>query len=331
VERQPAGTSARAAIEGPGNAPTYVGDEHRVRQILVNLLSNAIKFTTPGGHVRARWSVTSRADAQAHLSGSGPWVAIEIEDTGIGIAPQHLSAVFEPFVQAERGHTRTHGGTGLGLAISRRLARLMGGDITVQSRLGEGSRFALWLPTTRSAEPGIEISAERAVPTSERRTPAIRLHGLGEIGELLRDHAPAVLVAIVDRLRADPDTPLAKEMRASHLEDHQVTFLADLAQMLLILDEAGSETAALLRDGSAIQRTVAEHHGARRHAQLWTESAVRREFEILREEVEDVIRTHVPAGTGDVDAALGVIGRVIERGMENSVGAYRHAEQSREA
>ena len=329
VERPPEDTERRAAVEGPSDAPTYVGDEHRVRQILVNLLSNAIKFTSHGGKVTVRWRTDHHPDAQAHLAGSGTWTAIAVTDTGIGIALQNLSAVFEPFVQAERGHTRTHGGTGLGLAISRRLARLMGGDLTVESRLGEGSTFTLWLPASRPAEPGVEISAERPVPT-ERRTPSLRVHGLGEIGELLRDQASAILVSIVERLRAEPMTPQAKGMRTSHLEDHQVTFLADLAQMLLILDQAGSETAALLRDGSAIQRTVAEHHGARRHAQRWTEDAVRREFEILREEVEGAIRTNVPAGTSDVDAAIGVIGRVIERGLENSIGAFRHAEQSRE-
>ena len=330
VERGERGDGAkRPAIDGPADSLSYVGDEHRVRQILANLLSNAVKFTAPGGHVAVRWTGTDHPDPQAHLAGSGPWTAIEVEDTGIGIAPQHLTAVFEPFVQAEKGHTRTHGGTGLGLAISRRLARLMGGDLTVRSQQGAGSTFTLWLPATRSVESGAGSPVERA-PRPDRRTPTSRVHGLGEIGELLREESAAVVAAWTARLRADALTPLAKEMRGSQIEDHQVTFLADLSQMRLILDEAGSETAALLRDGSAIQRTVTEHHGARRLAQGWSEEAVRREFEILCEEIERAIRARVPPDAGDVDAAIGVIGRVIDRGLENSVGAYMHAAQSRE-
>ena len=95
-----------------------------------------------------RWSSPRQADPQAQLAGSGPWTAIDVQDNGIGIAPQHLSAVFEPFVQAEKGHTRRHGGTGLGLAISRHFCRLMGSDLTVESVYGQGSTFTVRVPAT---------------------------------------------------------------------------------------------------------------------------------------------------------------------------------------
>jgi signal transduction histidine kinase len=114
---------------------TYVGDPLRVRQILLNLLSNAMKFTEAGGRVRLECSA---ADAMTRFA---------VEDSGIGIAPEELEMIFEPFVQAEHGYTRTHGGTGLGLTISRTLARTMGGDVTVESRPGEGSTFSLLLPS----------------------------------------------------------------------------------------------------------------------------------------------------------------------------------------
>jgi signal transduction histidine kinase len=116
-----------------------------VRQILVNLISNAVKFTTPGGSVRLFCGGAKHGDPGARLVGSGPWTFIRVVDTGIGIPDEQLVRIFEPFVQAESGYTRTEGGTGLGLAISRRLARLMGGDITVQSEVGRGSTFTLWL------------------------------------------------------------------------------------------------------------------------------------------------------------------------------------------
>jgi signal transduction histidine kinase len=124
----------------------YIGDDQRVRQILVNLISNAIKFTNPGGRVSVSSSVSGRLPAGIALPGEGPWTCVRVDDTGIGIAPDKLAAVFEPFVQAERGLTRTKGGAGLGLSISQRLARLMDGDLTVSSRPGAGSSFFLWLP-----------------------------------------------------------------------------------------------------------------------------------------------------------------------------------------
>jgi PAS domain S-box-containing protein len=129
---------------------TYFGDEHRVRQILVNLLTNAVKFTAPGGRVTVSAGAAESPSPEAQLVGAGPWIYVRVEDTGTGIPRDQLAAVFEPFEQADSARAYENRGTGLGLAISRRLARLMGGDITVQSEVGRGSRFFLWLPTADS-------------------------------------------------------------------------------------------------------------------------------------------------------------------------------------
>jgi PAS domain S-box-containing protein len=110
------------------------GDPDKVRQILINLLSNAIKFTPQGG----------RIDLKCHEDAK--MIYICVEDTGLGIPEDKLEAVFEPFVQVNRDYASTHEGTGLGLSISRDLARRMGGDLTVESTLGKGSKFVLSLP-----------------------------------------------------------------------------------------------------------------------------------------------------------------------------------------
>ena len=109
-------------------------DAEKLRQILINLFANAIKFTNRG---------TIRSGCE--LDGDG-FVRLYVSDTGCGIAPAHLARVFEPFVQLERELANPVEGAGLGLAISRELARLMGGEITVESELGVGSRFTVRLP-----------------------------------------------------------------------------------------------------------------------------------------------------------------------------------------
>ncbi|CAN5728356.1 hypothetical protein BH23GEM9_BH23GEM9_32590 [soil metagenome] len=129
----------------------YHGDRGRVRQILGNLLSNAVKFTKPGASVSVRCLLRETATEEAQVHGAGPWIAIEVEDSGIGIADSYIPRIFEPFVQVDAGYTRKSGGTGLGLTISRKLARLMGGDLTVRSRAGDGSCFTLWLDTIPAA------------------------------------------------------------------------------------------------------------------------------------------------------------------------------------
>ena len=117
----------------PDVPETARGDADRVRQVLLNLLSNAVKFTSQGS-VRVR---VERAPA----AGDGGALAFTVEDTGVGIAPDRLDAVFDQFEQADASTARTHGGTGLGLAICRRLVEMMGGEMSVESVPDEGSAF----------------------------------------------------------------------------------------------------------------------------------------------------------------------------------------------
>jgi PAS domain S-box-containing protein len=114
-------------------------DARKVRQILINLLGNAVKFTEEG-------------EVRLTLEEVGDEVRFRIADTGPGIAPENLERVFDPFWQVESGATRKAGGTGLGLSVARRLARLLGGDLTVESVVGRGSTFTLTLPTTAPIE-----------------------------------------------------------------------------------------------------------------------------------------------------------------------------------
>ncbi|WP_130470029.1 PhnD/SsuA/transferrin family substrate-binding protein [Candidatus Magnetaquicoccus inordinatus] len=112
------------------------GDDGRVRQILINLLGNAIKFTHEGGVTVE----VLRDPVQENQ------LMFRVRDSGIGIAPEHMEHIFKRFTQADSGITRRYGGTGLGLAICRRLVEMMGGQISVESRLGEGSTFSFSLP-----------------------------------------------------------------------------------------------------------------------------------------------------------------------------------------
>jgi signal transduction histidine kinase len=113
-------------------------DPEKVRQVLLNLLSNAIKFTDAGGRITIE---CSSDDNEA---------TVLVRDTGLGIPEDKLGSIFEPFVQLERNLSSTHEGTGLGLAISRDLARGMGGELTVESKVGDGSVFVLTLRRQRA-------------------------------------------------------------------------------------------------------------------------------------------------------------------------------------
>ena len=124
----------------------FTGDERRVKQVLALLLDNAIKFTPSGGTVTLHCDRVATAPPGVQLRGPGPWTRWRVTDSGIGIPEAELASIFEPFVQVDGGHTRARDGSGLGLTIGRSLARLMKGDLTVDSTPGRGSTFTLWLP-----------------------------------------------------------------------------------------------------------------------------------------------------------------------------------------
>jgi signal transduction histidine kinase/CheY-like chemotaxis protein len=150
VVREVASTAERVVAQH-GNAllirvaddvGTVIGDATKVRQILLNLLSNAGKFTKEG-------TVTLEADRREY-EGRGAWVVLRVRDTGAGMAPEQQARLFQAFTQVDAGLARKHGGTGLGLALSRRFARLMGGDIDVESEPGSGTTFTVRLPAQAS-------------------------------------------------------------------------------------------------------------------------------------------------------------------------------------
>jgi two-component system, sensor histidine kinase and response regulator len=142
-----------AAVHTAG-APSRVRlDPHRVRQVLVNLLGNAVKFT-------GRGAVTLRTRLIAPASEGHATLEFAVEDTGIGIAPGRLAAIFDPFTQADGSTSRRFGGTGLGLTISARLVELMGGRIAVDSVEGRGSTFRVTVPVDDVSDPAGEDSGE---------------------------------------------------------------------------------------------------------------------------------------------------------------------------
>jgi signal transduction histidine kinase len=126
----------RLVVEAQENLGALAVDPMRLRQILLNLLSNACKFTKEG-------AVTLRA---CKVANGGNWIEFAVADTGIGMTPEQQAKLFAEFTQADATTAQRFGGTGLGLAITRKLARLMGGDVTVASELGKGSTFTVRLP-----------------------------------------------------------------------------------------------------------------------------------------------------------------------------------------
>ncbi len=299
-QAQAKGIRLENACDGEG--PAYAGDHDRVLQVLVNLLSNAVKFTPEGGAVTVSCG-TAKARPEARLAGLGPWVCLQVEDTGVGIAAEEAESIFDPFVQSETGHTRTRGGTGLGLTISRRLARLMDGDLTLRSEPGRGSCFTLWLPAAVPRPAG----AEAVEAPSAGADPAALRHA----ADALQRSVAGILDGFVTRVRADPRIPVADRTDAE-IQDHQAALLADVAQSLSVLGDAPGEV-TLLQDGSEFQRLLSHRHGEQRARLGWDRESVRREFAILREEVEAALSRADGSGGEGSAAAWEVLGRLMGR------------------
>ncbi len=161
----------------PGVPQTVLGDEARIRQILVNLVGNAVKFTMQG-------------TVRVHVfMGADGLVFLEVTDSGIGMDETTLSQIFSPFKQGDGSTTRRFGGTGLGLTIVRRLALIMRGDVSVSSELGRGSCFRVTLP----------LPEVRPMPAQPRRAPMAQVQGAIKV--LVAEDAPTNQLVIGSMLR----------------------------------------------------------------------------------------------------------------------------------
>ncbi len=181
----------------PAIPEVLIGDSGRLRQILLNLVSNAVKFT-PTGHVSVR--------AQFDPTGDRPQVRVVVQDDGIGIAPEAVARLFQPFEQAESGTTRRYGGTGLGLAIVKRLLDLMGGDVRLESQSGQGTTVTVTVPL------GLSAGAPPAPLAAVRQGRVLIVEPDAQASEILATYVKAVGLAC--DVIADPAAALA------HLRQH---------------------------------------------------------------------------------------------------------------
>ena len=169
------------AVDYPLSMPRrVVGDPARVRQVLINLVGNAVKFTQQG-------SVAIAACVEGHR-GAELLLQLAVRDTGIGIPSHKLDSIFEQFTQADASTTRQYGGTGLGLAITRSLTELMGGRVTVQSAVGQGTSFELHIPFR-------EAAAQKPVPMPDRDWSHVRALVVMPAGE-----PRSIVLAMLQRL-----------------------------------------------------------------------------------------------------------------------------------
>ncbi|MGH3801139.1 MAG: ATP-binding protein, partial [Pseudonocardiaceae bacterium] len=178
----------------PALPATLHTDEQRLQQVLRNLMSNALKFTDEGG-VQLRIRPASADEvAGGALRAAAARVAFEVADTGIGIAADKLSVIFEAFQQADGTTSRRYGGTGLGLSISRQLTQLLGGELVVRSELGKGSVFTLYLPEVYL--PDISEPSQLAVPDGATQVPPVHQRVAPELVSAARS---------LPQLRSGPD------------------------------------------------------------------------------------------------------------------------------
>ena len=184
VREKAATRHIRLEMETPEDLGRIQADPRKVKQILYNLLSNAVKFTSDGGRVTLRAGQVSRADV-GRRSGSSAFrsfplddngferfLEISVTDSGIGISPDGLDHLFKPFSQIDSGLARRFEGTGLGLAMVKLLAELHGGAVAVESAVGQGSCFTVWLPLRELEDSPVASTPAAAPPREETPTAA---------------------------------------------------------------------------------------------------------------------------------------------------------------
>ncbi|CAN1210606.1 histidine kinase [Tumidithrix helvetica PCC 7403] len=171
IEEQALKKNIQLESKLPQNLPNIYGDERRIRQVLLNLLNNAVKFTPERGHItlEARLTTLPRGDGDgSEKQSERSAVQFAITDTGIGIAPENIKKLFQPFIQIDSALNRKYEGTGLGLALVKRIVELHGGQVGLTSEIGVGSCFTIELPysgTLSSVE--LETQSESSIEASQ--------------------------------------------------------------------------------------------------------------------------------------------------------------------
>ncbi len=265
----------------PEKLPALFTDPRLLHQILMNLLDNAVKFTPRGESVTLRIAQPAAAKL----------LVFEVIDTGIGIAPEQLPKLFQPFVQADESTTRRFGGTGLGLAISRRLARALGGDIHVRSSLGQGSTFSLSLPLgsppVSAHEPA--ITALVLPPATDLPKSRILLAEDGPDNQLLLSHILEKHGATVD-IASDGSEAIHKAILAQ--ADNQPYDLILMDIQMPGMD--GNAATALLRSKNIKTPIIALSAAAMTHNRLQALAAGCNDFLIKPINPDQLLQTIRP-------------------------------------
>ncbi|HEY9647794.1 MAG TPA: PAS domain-containing protein [Chroococcidiopsis sp.] len=203
IRQQALQKSIHLVADIPKGLPDILIDERRIRQVLINLLSNAIKFTPEGGRIQLIAKIVAEASTEgttdSTTGGDRRFLELSVVDTGIGIAPDDLSKLFQPFVQIDSSLSRQYTGTGLGLALVRRLAELHDGSIDVTSEVGQGSCFTLRLPYISSiVTDGVQRRASEPsrMPSNNSRVLLIEdsIAAADQLARYLEEQGMAILV-----------------------------------------------------------------------------------------------------------------------------------------
>jgi PAS domain S-box-containing protein len=198
------------------------GDSRKYKQIVFNLLSNAVKFTEEGGRVELTARRVDRERTRSVAAAAGrafppppdadeEFVEVSVQDTGVGIAPDDLARLFEPFVQVDASLRRRHEGTGLGLALVRRLVEVCGGGLAVDSAPGRGARFTVWLPY----RPALAASAEPPRPAASAVRRVLVIEDNDAAALLLKTELESQGLEVIRASTAEEGLVLARTHRPS--------------------------------------------------------------------------------------------------------------------